>query len=141
MKTTLFPTAPLFAWVFLLGISLFFTVSQSACSKPDPVGIANATNMNTDLVSLMKKGTESYSTHATAITKVQADIEKAYEHAKSGKRNKEITESWRLLRDDITNPYFARWKEKGKLDKDFINEQVKTATKSLEAILKAEKGK
>lgn len=127
------------ALMFSLGL---FLLSTPACSpKIDPAGLTNITNIGTALPELMNKATGAFSSNSSAVTSLLSDINKAYEHAKSVKGNKEITESWRLLKEDLVTPFFDKWKKDGKLDKDFVKEAVAQVTKSITAITNAEKAK
>lgn len=132
-----------FAWYafgFLLSITALGT--QSCSAKFDPAGLENAKNLATALPELMNKAaTSKYSANTEAIQKVTTEIENAAKHAEGQKKNKNIAQSWRTLQSDIVTPFFARWKEKGMLDKDVVKESVSQATDSLNAIKKAEMAK
>jgi hypothetical protein len=114
---------------------------QSCSPKFDKIGFENISNLGTKLTDLMNLATEPYSKHKDTATTLLANLGKAYDHAKGVKGNKEIAESWRILKDELAGPFFARWQEKGKLDKDFVKESVAQVAKSVTAITNAEKAK
>jgi hypothetical protein len=126
-----------------LGLLLFSAAGtlQSCSPKFDKIGFQNISNLGTKLPELMNLATEPYSKHKDAATTLLGDLGKAYDHAKGVKGNKEIAESWRILKDELAGPFFARWQEKGKLDKDFVKESMAQVAKSVTAITNAEKAK
>lgn len=63
------------------------------------------------------------------------------ERAKNTPRNKDSAEQWRLLQDDIVKPFFDLWKDKGKLDADYVKISQGQVQRSLESIARAEKSK
>lgn len=139
MKAFLLAPLRTFPVFLLLAIGLVLT---PACVKPDPMGMENATNMTTKLPDLMNKSvTKTYNSQKSDIENTLADLTKAQEHAAAQKSNKEIAGMWKILRDEQLVPFFDRWKEKEKLDKDFVKEAVAQVKKSLEAIKKAEQNK
>lgn len=113
-----------------------------ACMAPyDAIGMENVTSITTKLPAVMEKATEAYSKNEADVKSVTADLDKAVSHAASMKKNKEVAEAWRILQSDLAAPFFARWKEKGKLDKDFVKEAVTQVKKSLDSIKKSETAK
>ena len=131
-------------FTFLIGLSIAAAaaVTLPSCMAPyDAIGTENVTGISTKLPALMAKATEAYSKHETEVTTLTSDLNSAVSHAASMKKNKEVAESWRLLQTDLVAPFLARWKEKGKLDKDFIKEATMQVTKSLDAIKRAEMAK
>lgn len=129
----------------VLSLALFcvgtMTTLSSCVAAYDAASVENLTNISTKLPKLMEKATEAYSKHEPAATSILSDIGKAATHAASLKKNKEVAESWKILQNDLVGPFFARWKESGKLDKDFIKEATMQVTKSLDAIKRAESAK
>lgn len=117
------------------------TTLPSCVAAYDAASVENLTNISNKLPALMGKATEAYSKHESDATTLLSDIGKAATHAASLKKNKEVAESWKILQNDLVTPFFARWKEKGKLDKDFIKEATMQVTKSLDAIKRAESAK
>ena len=128
-----------------LSIGLFFAgamVTLPSCMASfDAVSMENVTSISKKLPDLMGKATEAYSKHEAEATSLLNDLGKAATHAASLKKNKEVAESWKILQNDLVAPFFARWKEKGKLDKDFVKEATMQVNKSLDAIKKAETAK
>ena len=122
----------------MLGFLLLGVAGLQSCSTFDKVGLDNATNLSTTLTELMGKATSKYSSQSDAVQKVTSALDAAVKYAQGVKNNTEIAQSWKSLQSEIVAPFFARWKEKGTLDKDFIKEATAQVTKSLEAIRKAE---
>jgi len=131
--------------VFLLalGFVLFSTTTtmQSCSPQFDQMGLDNVTNLGNKLTDLMAKAIEPFGNHSSAVSKLLEDLGKAADHAAGQKSNKEIANSWKTLKDELAAPFFNRWKEKGKLDKDVVKESVGQVGKSLDAIKKAELSK
>jgi len=117
------------------------TALPSCLAGYDAPSMQNLTNISDKLPALMGKATEAYSKHEADATSLLSDIGKAAAHSASLKKNKEVAESWKILQNDLVTPFFTRWKDKGKLDKDFIKEATMQVTKSLDAIKRAESAK
>lgn len=125
--------------MFMFGFLLLSTAAtMQSCNKFDKVGLDNATNLMASLSDLMGKATGKYASNSDAIKKVSDALSAAVQHAQARKNNKEIAASWKALQDELVNPFLARWKEKGMLDKDVVKEASAQVTSSLEAIKKAE---
>jgi hypothetical protein len=131
------------SFLLAFGFVLFSTtaIMQSCSPSFDQMGLDNVTNLGSRLTDLMAKAVEPYGKHTDAANTLLSDLGKAAEHAASQKRNKEIASSWKILKDDLAAPFFNRWKEKGKLDKDYVKEAAGQVGKSLDAIKKAELAK
>jgi hypothetical protein len=144
MMKNLFLSLKINAFPLLFGL-LITTASATmlpSCMAPyDAMGTENVNSIATKLPALMGKATEAYTKNEAEVTSLTSDLDKAVAHAASMKKNKEVAESWRLLQTELVAPFLARWKDKGKLDKDFIKEATTQVTKSLDAIKKAEMGK
>lgn len=142
MKTLLRTLKPN-AFTLAFGLVLFCTTTtmQSCSPKFDQIGLDNITNLGSKLTDLMAKAIEPYGKHSDAVATLLGDLNKAAEHAAGQKGNKEIANSWKLLKDDLAVPFFNRWKDKGKLDKDVVKESVGQVGKSVDAIKKAELAK
>lgn len=117
------------------------TTFSSCVASFDAIGMENVTGISSKLPALMGKATETYGKHEADATTLLSDLGKAATHAASLKKNKEVADAWKILQNDLVAPFFARWKEKGKLDKDFIKEASMQVTKSLDAIKRAESAK
>jgi hypothetical protein len=128
----------LLTFALLIGASATF---QSCSAKYDMTSVSNLSNLATKLPALMGKATGKYSDNESSITSVLADITKAYDHSAGLKKNKEIANQWLILKNELAQPFFDRWKDKGKLDNDFIKEAVKQVKGGFDAIEKAEKAK
>lgn len=122
-------------------LSASVTIMPSCSAVYDMIGTENVTKISSKLPALMGKATESYSKHEADVVALTSDLSDAVAHAATVKKNKEIAESWKILQNDLVTPFMERWKDKGKLDKDFIKEATAQVSKSLEAIKNAERAK
>lgn len=128
---------PMLFWGLLLASGL----SSCVGARFDQVALDNASGLSTQLPALMDKATSTYATHETEAQSLLTKVTEAYNHALSTKKNKDVAEQWRILRDDLVQPFMTRWKDKGKLDKDFINIAGKQVKDALASIARAEKAK
>ncbi|MCA0238903.1 MAG: hypothetical protein LCH81_21195 [Bacteroidetes bacterium] len=140
---SLFLSLKINTFSLLVGLSIAASAALlPACMAPyDAMGTEYVNSISTKLPALMNKATEAYSKHETEVSSLNSELDKVVAHAASMKKNKEVAESWRLLQTDLVAPFIARWKDKGKLDKDFIKEATMQVTKSLDAIKRAEAAK
>jgi hemerythrin superfamily protein len=128
--------------LLLFCLGLFISMSSMVCApRYDALGLQNATNLSSKTLELMGKATEPFTKNATAVTTLFGEITDAHTRATKVKKNTEIANSWKTLKDEILTPYFDNWKAKGKLDKDFVKESMKQVTASFDAIKNAEEAK
>jgi hypothetical protein len=128
--------------LLVFAILLSTVVSFQSCSAGyDMISVQNVSNLATKIPALMGKATGNYSDNASSVTSLLKDIDSAYEHSKGLKKNKEIANQWLIFKNELAQPFFDRWKDKGKLDKDYVTEAVKQVKGGLDAIEKAEKAK
>lgn len=131
---------PVFFWaIVLLGFTTVFTSCVGA--RFDQVALDNANTMGESVPALMMNATKSYSGFAAKVEEATAKINEAHKHALETPKNKEVAEMWRILRDDQVMPFFQRWKDKDKLDKDFVKPAAEQVKASLAAIERAERAK
>ena len=129
-------------WLFSLSFLLlgFGLMLQSCSPKCDMLNINTATNLATELPAMMSKASTKKFSQEDA-DKVLKPLAEAVERAKNTPRNKDSAEQWRLLQDDIVKPFFDLWKDKGKLDADYVKISQGQVQRSLESIARAEKSK
>jgi hypothetical protein len=128
--------------LLVFAILLSTAVSFQSCSAGyDMISVQNVSNLATKIPALMGKATGNYSDNASSVTSILKDIDSAYEHSKGLKKNKEIANQWLIFKNELAQPFFDRWKDKGKLDKEYVAEYVKQIKGGLDAIEKAEKAK
>jgi hypothetical protein len=139
----LLPTLPFRPILLVLGLLLASTATtlQSCSPRFDAIGSQYVNTLASALPDLMGKATGSFADHKADVEKLLADVAQAATHAAAIKRNREVAESWKLLQNDLVAPFFNSWKDKGKLDKDFVKEASAQVKKSLAAIKRAEDGK
>lgn len=145
MKTILLSQRPAkWAPFFVLAIvlsGLMTGLSSCVGARFDQTALDYATTLGNQLPALMQKATASYTQHETEITAVLKSLDEAHSHAAATKKNGEIAKQWSILSDSLVKPFFARWKEKGKLDKDFIKPAATQVKDSLASIERAERAK
>lgn len=132
------------SWGFFLGLFLcFVSIQNMGCvsARYSPAAVETVRKISTALPALMEKATAPYDNHKADVDALIAELDKAQSDAAAIKRNKEVAEQWRLLRDDVVKPYVNRWKEKGALSAALVKPAVESAKKSLASILRAEEGK
>lgn len=137
-------SAPRWFFALLLGITLAgFGAGLSSCASAQfsQAALDNSVSLGKDLPALMNKATKAYSENETEANALLAKVNDAYTLASSFKKNKDISEQWRILRDDLVQPFLTRWKEKGKLDKDFVKPAAEQVKSALAAIERAERAK
>jgi hypothetical protein len=131
-----------FSILFILGLSLPMGLQSCVGLRSDPVSISNVADISKMLPDLLSKAaTSSFKDNESAVNGLTTKITNAYEHAKGIKKNNEIAEQWRVLRDELVQPFVINWKDKGKLDKDFVTQFVKQIKDALASIERAEKSK
>jgi hypothetical protein len=107
----------------------------------DATSLTNVQQVATALPALMGKATKSFKDSEAEVTKLTGLLDQAQKHAAGLKKNQDVAEQWRILRDELVNPFVANWKEKGKLDKDFVTAATQQVTGALSAIERAERAK
>lgn len=145
MKSVLIPAktvkwTSLFVWAIVLS-GLLTGLSSCVAARFDQVALDNATGLGNTLPALMQKATGAYSQSETEVTAILKTLDDAHSRAAATKKNGDVAEQWRILRDDMVKPFFARWKEKNKLDKDFIKPAATQVKDALASIERAEKVK
>ncbi|MCC6460346.1 MAG: hypothetical protein IT260_07730 [Saprospiraceae bacterium] len=138
------PNGSRWFYALLLSITLAgFGAGLSSCASAQfsQTALDNSVSLGKDLPVLMNKATKAYSDNETEANALLAKVNDAYTLAASFKKNKDVAEQWRILRDDLVQPFLTRWKEKGKLDKDFIRPAAEQVKSALGAIERAEKAK
>lgn len=145
MKTILSAAKPTrwFSMPFWAMATIGLSLSVAACvgARFDKPALDNATMLSDKVPALMEKATKSYNDNEADANGVLKSLDEACDHAAATKKNKEVAEQWRLVRDDMVKPFLTRWKEKGKLDKDFIKPAAIQVRDALAAIVRAEKAK
>jgi len=129
----------LFWGLMLAGLSAGLTSCVGA--RFDQVALDNTTALSTQLPALMSKATGAFATHEAEAQSLLTKITDAYNHALSTKKNKDVAEQWRILRDDLVQPFITRWKESGKLSKAVVDVSTNQVKDALASITRAEKAK
>lgn len=145
MKTVLQPfKASIWLSMLLWSVMLAgLTTGITSCvgARFDQTALENANMLSEKLPALMDKAIKPFKDNETEVNALIKSLNDAYDRANATKKNKEVAEQWRIVRDDMVKPFMDRWKEKGKLDKDFIKAATTQVKDSLAAIARAEKAK
>lgn len=128
----------LFVPLLLLGL-----LTSCAGVRYDRVAWDNVNGIIHEVPTLLDHAAQDpYSKHETAVNKALEKINTGYTHAAATKKNQDVAEQWRVLRDEMVVPFVNRWKEKGgKLDKDFVTPATKQIKDALLAIERTESAK
>ncbi len=132
---------PATAWTSFALAALLALVASCTSARIDTVAIENAKNLAKNVPALMLKATKAYSENEPEVKAIVASLTAAYDRAAATPKNKEVTEQYRLLRDKMVQPFLDRWKEKGKLDKDFVKEATDQVKSAIASIIRAEESK
>ncbi len=130
-----------FALIFFFSLSLILTVHTGCSPKFDQFAYENVRKLQTELPKVMNLATKPYLQHEEHVAFAKKMLIDAESYTTTAKRNKDLTEAYRILSRDLVEPFFSRWKEKETLDREFIHQAVKQVTNSLDAIERAEKSK
>lgn len=130
-----------FALTLFFALGLMLTVQTGCSPKFDQFAYENVKKLGTELPKLMNLASKPYTQQQEQVALVKKMLMEAESYTTTSKRNKDLTEAYRILSRDLVEPYLARWQEKGTLDKDFIKQAVMQVTSSLDAIERAEKSK
>jgi hypothetical protein len=126
---------------------LLAVVALTACTTIGPFNQSayeQATTIKVDALALMEKATETYASHEADVTQLQTRVDKAYEYAKGRPKNEDSTNQWAIIRDPKRHSlggFLARWRDKTKLDSDFINESKGLVSDDFDQVIALESGK
>jgi hypothetical protein len=125
----------------------FAICSLVACNTIAPFDQAaydKGTGAKAEALALMGKATGSYTSHLAEIEKVNLTIDKAYEYDKGRSKNAITIQQWEILRDPdkhLFGGFIRRWREKGSLNSEYINEKKKDIADAFDQITGLEIGK
>jgi hypothetical protein len=129
-------------WLALAGL-LF--AACALLSPYDPTSYKNATDLKAESLSLLEKGTEEYSAHATEVAQLELKLRQAfeYEHGK-GKTNSDTAEQWKTLLDKdggLLGGTLKQWKSAGHLSAALIPEISRKIGEAFDEIITLEQAK
>jgi hypothetical protein len=123
--------------LMLLGASSM----MNSCSSFNSSSVQNTANLGVSLSELMNKATSKYTSNSSAIKKVTDALNSTVKRAESIKNNKYVADSWKALQNNVVNPFLAKWKTNGTLDRSTINAATAQVAASIANIAKAEVSK
>ena len=98
-----------------------------------------------DAISLMKRGTKSFSAMKTEIMDFKAKVDDQIQYEKDrGPKNDQTVKMWELMMDPTKNllgGFLSRWETEGKLTGIFVKETAKVVSSNFDKIMKLEKKK
>lgn len=130
-----------FVW-FLFSI-LLLAGCISSTPRFDNVAYTQAISIKLDTLALMDKAVDDYSQHRQEVEQLMRQIDKAYEYTQGRKNAELILEQWKIIRDPGENlvvGFFNRWKEKGRLNSDFIGGSKTNVSGAFNQIIELENG-
>ena len=111
---------------------------MDSCSSFNSSSVQNTANLGVSLSELMNKATSKYTSNSSAIKKVTDALNSTVKRAESIKNNKYVADSWKALQNNVVNPFLAKWKANGTLDRSTINAATAQVAASIANIAKAE---
>ena len=114
---------------------------MDSCSSFNSSSVQNTANLGVSLSELMNKATSKYTSNSSAIKKVTDALNSTVKRAESIKNNKYVADSWKALQNNVVNPFLAKWKANGTLDRSTINAATAQVAASIANIAKAEVSK
>jgi hypothetical protein len=130
-------------WTYLLSL----TCALTACARIAPyseVAYHYATSLKVESLALVAKATEPYAEHRAEVEKLQLELEKAYEYARSRPDNELSTRQWAILLDPqraLLGGVLARWKSEGMLARAFVDNMKAQIGAAFDTISGLESGK
>jgi hypothetical protein len=124
------------ASVILASCSLIAPYDQAAYDK--------ATSTKAEALALMDKAVRSYESQQKEIEQVSLDLDKAYEYDRGRDSNVETVKMWEILRDPnghLFGGFLSRWKARGTLHTEYIQEKRKAIADGFDQIIALERGK
>ena len=103
-----------------------------------------AVSLKVESLDVVSKATEEYSTHQTEITRLQSELQKAYQYALGRPNNDTTTRQWEILLDperNLLGGFLARWEQKGSMSQVFIDENKRIISDAFDTIIELESGK
>ena len=112
-------------------IAVVFLFTTTACNHYiatyDQFAYAQTTALKVDVLNLIDKSTEAYTTHQAEVAKLTSDMMKAIEYEKHRPKNGITVRMWDKMMDStgqsgIVGRYLASWKSDGTKRPALINE-------------------
>lgn len=103
----------------------------------DQYAYSQLTSLKVDALELMEKADQDYEANRREIGAVDVMLQKAMEYERHRPKNEIVNAMWAKLYDPGSNLYggfMERWKQKGKLEGSFIEDQKKIIGLSFDQI-------
>ncbi len=129
-------------WMFIL---LFLVAGCAPLIGPySPTAYQNATSLKAETLALMDKATQPYANHEKEVESLMVEIDKAYEFVNGIPSNSISAKQWQILKKadgDLLGKFFLRWKERGVLSQEYINQFKGLITDAFDEIICLEANK
>ncbi len=136
MRTIALRTSFLLA--FLAASATFF---NSCAPTFDAAASTKITDLQKLLPSVISHASHDFAGHESDVKKAMAAVDSALDYAKNRKRNKAVAEMYGVLKNDLLQKFFDRWKSEKKLGDTYIKEFSKQLSENLARIANAENAK
>lgn len=124
-------------------ISLLFTNCISTAIF-DQHSFDNTISAKVETLGLMESATEDFSLHSEAVKEHLQELQKVYEYDKRRSDNDITTKMWEVILDENRNSvagFLDRWKQKGTMNKAFIQEAAIQVEEAFDLLLDFENAK
>ncbi len=131
-------------YFFSLLASIFILSGCFKTAVYDEHAYAETISLKQNMLELMDKAIQSYTSYETDVTDLLQRLDAAYESSQSRANNKVSAEQWKIMIDKNANMaagFFAHWKSEGTLTKYFIDEAKVIIAGGFDAIIDLEKSK
>ena len=121
-------------------------------AAPEKPPYEQIVNIKLDALALMDKAMDNFADHEEEIQNLIKEIDKAYEHERSGRNNEMLIKMWEILKagsgigtdlreedHDLLGGFLRDWKAKGTLRGAFILEKKRQIAKGLDQLILLEK--
>ncbi len=119
----------------LLSVTLFICSCKTFIATYDPYSYTQLSTLKVDVLNVMSKANEDYSTHANDVEQIKIEIQKAYEYDTHKPKNEIMTKMWKFLYESLLSDemegiaghqhkkgFFNKWKAEKKESQNFVDE-------------------
>lgn len=123
------------AIIHVLSILCFLCSCKPLITAYDPYSYTHLSSVKVEVLNVMSKATEEYSSHATAVENAKMDIQKAYEYDIHKPKNEIMSKMWKFLYESLLSDevegiaghqfkkgFFNKWKEENKETEAFVDQ-------------------
>ncbi len=122
---------------FFLVLAILVHGCGSTIAMYDQYAYSRVTSLKVDALELIEKADQDYEANQKEIREVDIMFQKALEYEKHRPKNEIVNAMWAKLYDPKLNLYggfIERWRQKGKLESSFIDDQKRIIGLSFDQI-------